>query len=339
MVGAVDGRAGARRRTGTIGRRNAMTGTNRSESTPALGLRRVACTALARAGTLLRAASAGTSTDVLPEVAAEARVARAAWRLGRSDGPERRRHDADRTLADLEGRLPGAWSANRVVAAREAARYAGLPAPSDGLETWLAAAGTACRRAAWRPDRTRLDELVGHADATRQALVDAPWAPDERSAVEHALARANDEVRDAIARVGHGASWQLHACRAPLDDLRHALRALTQASARWRDAVGARARDVEGLATLAGRDHDQALLRATLSRVDVPAALRAEGERLRTAIDADRERVQALARPLMARLFGEPDGALGVAVPVGVAGAASARPSGSGPRRPAGSVR
>lgn len=318
-----------------------MTATHPSGPTPAPGLRRVACAALARAGTLLRAASAGASTDVLPEVASEVRLARAAWRLGRSTGPARRCDDAGRTLADLEGRLPTGSSADRIVAAREAARFAGLRAPSGALETWLAVAGTPCRRAASRPDRAHLGDLVGHADAARQALLAAPWAPDERSAVDGALARATDDVREAIARVGHGTSWRLHACRAPLDELRHALRAATQASARRWEAVGARARDVEGLAVLAGRDHDQALLRATLSRVDVPAALRAETERLRAAIDADRDHVQALARPLLARLFGEPGGALGGAPLVGVAaaGAALARRSGSGRRRPAGSVR
>lgn len=305
-----------------------------------VGLRRVACSALARAGTLLRAASAGAATDVLPEVASDVRLARAAWRLGRSTGPARRCDDAGRALAELDGRLPTGSPADRVVAAREAARFAGLLAPSEALESWLAGAGTARRRAPSRPDRGRLDDLARHADAAREALVATPWAPDERYAVDDALARASDDVREAIARAGHGASWQLHACRAPLDDLRHALRALAHTSARWRNAMGAHARDVEGLAALAVRDHDQTLLRATLSRVDVPVALMAEAERLRAAIDADRDRVQALARPLLTRLFGEPGGTLDGTPLVGVAGtASSARPSGSGPRRPAGSVR
>lgn len=321
-----------------------MTATDPLGVPPTVGLRRAACTALARAGTLLRAASAGASTDVLPEVVGEARLARAAWRLGRSTGrAPRLAYDAGRALAELDGRLPGASSADRIVAAREAARFAGLPAPSEALEAWLAVAGTVGRRAASRPDRPHLEELVRRADAAREVLVAAPWAPDENSAVSDALARATDEVREAMARVRPGASWHLHACRGPLEELRHALRALARASASAGacDALGAPAPDVEGLAVLAGRDHDQALLRATLSRADLPAALASEAGRLRAAVDAGRERVQSAARPLLARLFGEPGGTLGGAPLVGVhaGGAATTTPNGSGLRRPAGSVR
>jgi hypothetical protein len=320
-----------------------MIATDSLGAPPALGLRRVACAALARAGTLLRAASTGASTDVLPEVVGEARLARAAWRLGRSTDGARLVGDADRALAELHARLPTGSSADRVVAAREATRSAGLPAPSEALEAWLAVAGSVRRRAAVRPDRAPLEELVRDADAAREVLVAAPWAPDEGSAVAASLARATGEVRGAMVRVRHGACWRLHACRGPLDELRHALRALghAAASAGRRDALGAPARDVEGLAALAGRDHDQALLRATLSRVDLPAALAPEAARLRAAVDADRDRAESLARPLLARLFGEPGGALGRAVILGVRekGAAPARPSGSSHRRPAGSVR
>ena len=326
-----------------------MTATDSLSAPPAPRLRRVACIALARAGTLLRAASVDVSTevppdalhDVLHDVVGEARLARAAWRLGRSTGSARLCGDVDQALAELHGRLPGASSVDRVVAAREAARFAGLPVPSDELEAWLAVAGAAGRRTESRSDPARMSDLVHFAGAARQILVAGPWAPDEDSAVDGALRRATSEVRDAIVRAGRGACRRLDACRGPLDELRHALRALARASARWRATLAAPARDVEGLAALAGRDHDQALLRATLSRADVPSALTTEAAGLRVAVDADRDRVRALARPLLARLFGEPGGALGRAPLVGVRPGddAPATPSGSGHRRLAGSAR
>jgi CHAD domain-containing protein len=269
--------------------------------TPGAALRRATLETLADASAILRAPPDGDADVAVHEARKGTKKARAALRLGRDllRGKDRKRTDA--ALRSLAKALAPARDATvRLATARELARQERLPLPSDALAAWLAPGVPTAGSAA--PARS-LPSLADGFDEMRATVAAAGWKDGGVGELRSGLERLYADGRDAWRRVGDPPDTdRLHVCRTHVKRLGYALRLLEPA---WPQLVQAESAELRRLGEALGRDHDRAVLVASLRRRSLPAELVDEAAALVAAADAETARARQLLLPTVARLFAE----------------------------------